>query len=1022
MTSEIDIEAAGLGGVVGRRDLIALQTVEIGTLTSHPIPIVPGQFITIAGRGPVDSNGSGKTTFLSAITLILADPQWRLHESGKYAARLLFRPEPVGLSAKEHAPATVGYIVGVFGERDADERSALSVWIRLQSGGSPYAEVRWSDGLVLARGKDDAERLDAAHRTWATLRNRVPVTRIGDVLYGSSPRCMSYLHTDGTRPEAPSLVSEELSHLKPEEIGDSLIALAGLTDLVDKESDARAKRVEIESRYAEERSRDEQRRLEEESDLAAVADRDRARDHVARVTVLRRLHAARRFLDVRADDAALAEQIEGLGVRVEERREGVRQAQEELDELAVPEELQQRVAELEGVHQSLQEDLSGLIGEEGRNEGELERLGGSRSALARLAELWDGTPAETLRADLEASAPELMEAEWAVRQAAGQVGDARTALERIQAGHDPDTAASLARLDAAGLPAAGLLDAVTLDDDVRAAWEPRLWPYRHAVVVAPGDRSAAMDALRSLPGSVLVTADGPLDGAADAPLPTGVTSRIPIRGFLASVEHRTEAVADPASAHDGDSGVTVIGGFPEPIAGRDARIRQAQARLKEAEARAEAAQESRAAVASRRAHLENALKHATAAEQLAELDERLAELKNRLADVRHRRTALRERVDEARTVWMHARTKVDTLEQQRRFLAQKTTQTRQQLTEVERELAKFTSRRGDLPLRYWTDQWGGDAAAAEELLGSQEAKLRSAGPDALLNHARDALNEAVHALYARTPAPSDVQDLVDRFRDSLSTESLADRLRRLQALTEALDDVLTGMAEHDRRTRVQIEEERRRRQLALSELDTVREEREEELQTVQKLVREVVKGRLEAVSATYDRLDRARGGFGARLIIQAREPAKPEQPRRWAVTPAWVRDLGGEAIPYKETGNSAQKKIQAIQLVLAALLSDENAEGRVLVLDELGNSLGDQNRSDILAALQRAANSQRVTVFGTCQDAVFPHAASYTGEILWFSRHAVTSPFNDPTRVWGFDDNGERVELTHDWITRGAAG
>ncbi|MEV5703542.1 hypothetical protein [Actinoallomurus sp. NPDC052274] len=531
-----------------------------------------------------------------------------------------------------------------------------------------------------------------------------------------------------------------------------------------------------------------------------------------------------------------------------------------------------------------------------------------------------------------------------------------------------------------------------------------------------------MAALRPLPGSTLVTADGPLDTSPGAALPTGVTSRIPVQGFLAAVERRADAVADPASAHDRDVGVTVIGGFADPIAGRDARIRQARSRLAEAEERVESARASRAAVESRRAHLENALKHATAAAQLAELDERLAELKDRLADVRRRRAALKDRVDQARNAWMAARTKVDTLEQQRRFLAQRVSQARQQLTDAERDLAKLTSRRADLPLRYWTDQWGGDTAAAEELLGAQEPKLRTAGPDALLGHARDALGEAVHALYARTPAPSDVQDLIDRFRDSLSTESLADRLRRLQALTEALDDVLTGMAEHDRRTRVQIEDERRRRQLALGELDTVREEREEELQTVQKLVREVVKGRLEAVSATYDRLDRARGGFGARLIIQAREPAKPEQPRRWAVTPAWVRDLGGEAIPYKETGNSAQKKIQAIQLVLAALLSDENAEGRVLVLDELGNSLGDQNRSDILAALQRAANSQRVTVFGTCQDAVFPHAASYTGEILWFSRHAVTSPFNDPTRVWGFDDNGERVELTHDWITRGTPG
>lgn len=1019
MTGDIDIEAAGLGGVVGRRDLVALQTLEIGTLTSHPIPIIPGQFITVAGRGPVDSNGSGKTTFLSAITLILADPQWRLHESGKYAARLLFRPEPVGLSAREHAPATVGYIVGVFAERGDADRTALSVWIRLQSGGSPYAEVRWSDGLVVARGADDAERLEAAHRTWAALRNRVPVTRIGEVLYGSSPRCMSYLHTDGTRPEAPSLVSEELSHLSPEEIGDSLIALAGLTDLVDKESEARAGRVEIESRYAEERSRDEQRRLEEEADLAAVADRDRARDRVARAALLRRLHAARCYLDVRADDAALEEQLDGLGALVEERREAHRLARVELDELAVPEELQRRVAELDEAHQNLRNDLNDLIGEEGGLRGELERLDRERPALARLAELGDGTEAGSLRERLEVLEPELMDAELAVRQAEAEAGEARRALEHIQDGHDPDTAAALARLEQAGVPAAGLLDAVALDDDVRPDWEPRLWPYRHAVVVAPEDEEAAAGALRTLPGSTLVTADGPLDGAPAGPLPAGVTGRIPIAGFLTAVERRAAARGEPARTRDEETGVTVLGGFGDPIAGRDARIRQAETRLAEAEARAETARDTRTAAVNRRAHLRNALKHATAAEELAGLDRALGELKTRLAEVRRSRTALNERVAAAHAAWIDARTKVDNLESQRRFLAQKAGQARQHAADAERELAKVTARRGDLPLAYWKAQWGGEPGAAEELLAGQEDRLRQARPEGLLDRARQALDDAVHALYDRTPPPSDLHDLIERFRSAVAGEPVADRLRRVDALTEALTDVLTGMAEHDRRNRERIEEERRRRRLALTELDTVRAEREEELQTVQKLVREVVKGRLDAVGATYDRLDRSRGGFGARLIIQAREPAKPERPRRWAVTPAWVRDLGGEPIPYKETGNSAQKKIQAIQLVLAALLSDENAEGRVLVLDELGNSLGDQNRSDILASLQRAAESQRVTVFGTCQDAVFPHAANYTGEILWFSRHAVTSPFNDPTRVWGFDDQGDRVELTQDWITRG---
>jgi hypothetical protein len=115
---------------------------------------------------------------------------------------------------------------------------------------------------------------------------------------------------------------------------------------------------------------------------------------------------------------------------------------------------------------------------------------------------------------------------------------------------------------------------------------------------------------------------------------------------------------------------------------------------------------------------------------------------------------------------------------------------------------------------------------------------------------------------------------------------------RRTAFRERVDEART---EHDRRIRVQIEDERRRRRLALSELDTVREEREEELRTVQKLVREVVKGRLEAVSATYDRLDRAAADSAPGPSSRPASPPNPNSPaggpspRPGSATPAGRR-------------------------------------------------------------------------------------------------------------------------------------
>ena len=49
-------------GIVGDRQLVAVQTFDISRLTTHAVEIVPGTFIAVSGVGPDgDSNGSGKT-------------------------------------------------------------------------------------------------------------------------------------------------------------------------------------------------------------------------------------------------------------------------------------------------------------------------------------------------------------------------------------------------------------------------------------------------------------------------------------------------------------------------------------------------------------------------------------------------------------------------------------------------------------------------------------------------------------------------------------------------------------------------------------------------------------------------------------------------------------------------------------------------------------------------------------------------------------------------------------------------
>src|SRR5258707_6256672 len=73
---------AGALGVIGTRQLIAAQTFDVARLTSHPVAVIPSSFVAVTGRGPRDSNESGKTSFNAAVALLLGDPEWRVTGCG----------------------------------------------------------------------------------------------------------------------------------------------------------------------------------------------------------------------------------------------------------------------------------------------------------------------------------------------------------------------------------------------------------------------------------------------------------------------------------------------------------------------------------------------------------------------------------------------------------------------------------------------------------------------------------------------------------------------------------------------------------------------------------------------------------------------------------------------------------------------------------------------------------------------------------------------------------------------------
>jgi hypothetical protein len=133
----------------------------------------------------------------------------------------------------------------------------------------------------------------------------------------------------------------------------------------------------------------------------------------------------------------------------------------------------------------------------------------------------------------------------------------------------------------------------------------------------------------------------------------------------------------------------------------------------------------------------------------------------------------------------------------------------------------------------------------------------------------------------------------------------------------------------------------------------------------------------------------------------------------------WRRSPDGRMVPYTAPTNSAQDKLYTVNLVLAALLSVPNPEGRILILDELGDSLGHEHRREVLRAIAATAQAKEVTVLGTCQDDVLHDAADFTQEIVFFEYPDNRELLNRPVRLFGYDPQGSRIELTRDAVLRG---
>ncbi|MEU8224923.1 chromosome segregation ATPase [Kribbella sp. NPDC048915] len=1012
--------------ILGSKVLLGVQVVDLSRLSTHPIPMIGRGLITVAGQGPTDSNGAGKSSWIAALSLLHADEQWRLSSGAPGAAELLFTAEAAGQEGN-WSNVDRGYIVGVFSEPDLTdleeiEAAAVTVWLRINRKAS-YIDLRWKQGLHIPYGATEAERAAGADALWAALphsngRTDFHANKLSQVLYGGQVRCVSFLSTSVRSSPTANLLAEPLNELGPARIFNAIATLTGLDHELEQEQAHRS--AEHTQREATKQATADLQRWEQEMATveASIQQRAAARAALAAAKESWRARSARHLIDGAARNEEILQELAVLDERVAEQEARKEAVEAEIDAFGNEEgllrdvqltrqerdRLDARDRELDLAQRSVREQL--------------ERLGQEHRRLLEAGRSADGR-------DLAAAAEEQAEARAVLEEHIGRDHAARSAVEyataELREAESGQTVSAPQQqvLENAGIECGALTDITELPAADRAEWEPRLAPYREAVVIDAADAAIASTALAEAgyAGFVLVLANRP--GAAKTTGKRGPRSadkRFALDAFFAAIgERATKDTIDDAA------GVIAVGQFDEPITGRTARIEAARRRL---EAAVEARAEASAALDQARARVEQAERRTAAARALADAEK-----------VQEQILALREAVDRHETDRDALAPQLQAAKESAEAAAGQQLVRDERLKNLEatrrdhdRILDELTARRlalreeqTMLDLTARATAWGGTPAEAEEFIVSlpDDAQRRTTAD---WNHqACTQLDEVIRRCFpnarARDEIPTELWEILNG-PDGWTNGSLSDRVGLVPALHRTLSSHLAQHETFDSLQQQQIASQRAERNAALERAREGLAEAESTARAHRASLADGIKARLRLVSQEFDRLDQQYGGYGAKLEFPEPDPpAEPDKPWRWTVTPKWRRSEGGPFSAFNVKGNTAQMDEKAVKLVCAAALAGGSDRPLLLILDELGRNLGSQHRREAVALFEQIGRDRNITVIGALQDDMERYALASSRLYVKLRRSSDTMPYNQAPVVKGNEENAARVELLREWLT-----
>ncbi|MFJ9705728.1 hypothetical protein [Streptomyces sp. NPDC101234] len=1013
--------------IVGDRVLVGLQSVRISRLSTHPIPVAAGTLIAVAGQGPKDSNGAGKSSLLAQISLLHADEQWRFGSGAPAAVDLLFNSEDAG-GEDRWGNADHGYLIGVFapaaGSLDELQAGALTVWIRIdrsrQKG--PRLKLRWQDGLRLPAGDSEAEREQSADSVWQDLppragRQDVAARDLPRTLYGEHVRCVSFLSTSVRASAAPNLLAQPLNEISERRIFEAIAALTGIDHELQQERQAR---------------RNEYDRLQEasnaESDLTTweartqviedgIDARDQARQQVVEAVDRWRSHIARRLYDTLQRDADIQAEIAGIATEIEQDsrtvQELVRRAKELADDEAFTQRQRAAMSTFDRLD-SVDRDLDKQVAMLQQKIEEADGLLREARQKARDADGRDEPTANQERADADTHLEKMVKAVGVAEKA---LSDAKAILEDAKSGRD------LARqqidvLATERISGICLLDAIVLTDQQRPKWEPALWPYREAAVVDSHDLDKASVLLADLPGSTLIAANLTAR-AGHVDLPGNADPRYDLSGFLAALDTRVTAHTNPDRVQD-DAGIVTIGGFPRPVTDRAARIAAARERVHQQSDILQEAERKRKAAVQQVTVAERRQKGVRAAAETVELARKIRNLQVQDQAAQDERAKLTPEIaaagaerDEVLRLAAVRENQITSLHKQKDALDESNKGRRDKRGNLLKEQAQ-------MDLAGLQAQWDGPLESASEHLLALPDNQQSWTAEDWWEEAKILISAAISKCFppaASQTVPTEITDLLAEFNQrgpgsSTRAQAVFTRLRH------ALHVYLRQHEDTDQYERQQIAIQRKERRESLNAARIGHEEAVQASRAHRGALTSAIKQKLVDVTAAFDRLDMTHGGYGASLHCdEPPPPADPTEDWDWKVTPMWRRARGRRHIPYNRRANTAQIDDRAIKLVCAAAAASGTGRPLVLVLDELGRNLGKQHRREAVALLGQIGRESGITVVGALQDDMESYAIDACGEFIKLRRSSDSSPYNEQPVIVGYDEHAPRVELLRAWLT-----